>query len=257
LANEPEVKNKWLCFEIIRQIINCKREGSFEIIECNSVKKGLEKIMIDDFNFFKQTVQYFSSSSLFNSALGDLLPSFSDDQIEDLVSNCFVFNKHSFHHEQRSTMLERFLAKASDEKQKFLLSTVFEKWYLFFKGLFSLEDFYQNELLLTDYADFIVTYYSALASDEEVVVEIKNAVDKIRYFDTVWATSKSNQITKFYLFYSKLYLLSWAYKSKNLKDIEIETLLTELKQNEIVKQRYLGNGNLQSLDVIKENVLQQ
>lgn len=254
LANEPSLTNKWLNFELIRQIIEKNQKQDFEVSECVAIKNALVKIQTNDFYFFKQTIKYFHSSNQFNASLGELLISLSNLQIKEIISDCFVIDKYIFHHEARKFLLKHFKINATDQQHEFLLSTIFKKWYLFFESLLSSLDFYQNELILTDFCDYIVNYHTLLMSDKDVIIQMKNLISKIKFIDAEWAITESKQLTNFYLYYSKLYLLSYAYKNKKLSDTEIANQFTELKQNEIQIQRYSKMEKSTHIDIIAENI---
>lgn len=254
LANEPSLINRWLNFEIIRQIIEKEGKEDFEESDRIPIKNVLTRIQTNDFDFFKQTIQYFSSSRLFNASLGEQLIAASNSQIQEIIKDCFVIDRYTFHYDAKNIFLKHFSINASEDKYKFLLSSVFEKWKTFIESLYSSEDFFQNELMLTDFCEFVVTYYSLLVKDEDLISQMKSLILKIRHIDSEWFASESRQLTKFHLYHSQLYLLSYAYKNKKLKDIEIVNLFAELKNNEIQIQRYFQDGIAKHFKIIAENL---
>jgi hypothetical protein len=254
LASEPTLINKWLNFELIRQIIKKVGKNNFEKEDCFAVKSTITKIKTEDFDYLKQTINYFHTSSLFNAALGELMSSLSEDQIKEIVSDCFEINNYNSHIEARNLLLESFEVNATKVKFSFLLRVVFEKWNTYFKNLYKSDDFYLNNILLTDYADFIVNYFTISISSQDILFEMKKSINKIIYIDTVWSVSESKQITHFHIFYSYLYLLSYAYKYKKLNDSEILDLFSLLQQNKIQQKRYFKHSEQNIINIIDENL---
>jgi hypothetical protein len=240
LANEPSLKNKWLNFELIRQIEEKNRNDNFEKLDCVAIKNALSKIEAEDFDFFKQTIQYFNSSIIFNSSLGELVASFPDDKIIKAIDS-FEINKYAFHIKARYEFLESFTANCSNHAQEILLNRIFERWNSFFNNLFSDADFYQNDLLITDFADFVLQYYTIMVAEEEILLHLNVAMGKIKYIDSEWSISESQHLTRFHLYYSQLYLLSYAYRNKKLNDAQILQTFSGLRQNTIQILRYFKN----------------
>lgn len=253
LANEASLKNKWLNFELIRQIAEKNRDENFEKADCVAIKNCLTKIEKEDFDFFKQTIQYFNSSIIFNVSLGELVASFLDEKIIETV-DCFTIDKYSFHQKARNCFLESFTANCSDHAQETLLNRIYVRWNSFLNILFSDVDFYQNELLITDFADFVLQYYTILVTEEEILRQLNVYMGKIKYIDSDWSISESQHMTKFHLYHSKLYLLSYAYRNKKLNDAQTLQTFSELKQNIIQFQRYFKHHEkTNQLEVMDDN----
>lgn len=253
LTDDPLLVNKWFNFELIRQIIKKENKGKLEDIDCLAIKNALTKINSSDFDFLKQTIQYFHSSNILNASLGELLSSLPNSQINEIITDCFVIDKYENDRDARNYFLKYFRDKASENQYKFLIVMIFKKWKLFLEILSKAEDSYQNELILTDFCDFVVIHYTLFMSEEDVIIQLKNLLNKIKFIDTEWVISVSQQMTKYYIYQSELYLLSYAYQNKKLIDTEIVSLFTDMKQNEIQIQRYSRKENSSHFDIIEEN----
>lgn len=253
LTNETTLNNKWLNFELIRQIIGKAQKDSLEKNECSAINCALSKIHFEDFDYLKQTIRYFHSYSLFNAALGEFLTTLTDSQIQEIITECFKINKYNFHLKVRNLLLEYFNAKASVQQQKIFLKTTYNKWKLFYGNSCNSEDFYQNDLLLTDFAHFIVNYYSLITTDSELLKQIKILIDRIKNIDSEWTVSTSQQMTKFHLFHSLLYLLSFAYNNKKLNSKEIRESFNDIEKNNIQKHRYFSKTEIEQLNKIAAN----
>lgn len=254
LANEYSLINKWLNLEIIRQIIKKEQKNGFEENECIAIKNALFKINNTDFGFLKQTILYFHKSKLFNAGLGYFLVSLSKSQIQDIVSNCLIINQYTFNYEPRKELLKRFTIYASELQTKEFLTIIYNKWQTHFNGLKKSDAFYLNELLLTDFCDFIALFYISVTTEEDVIKQMTDIIKFLTQINSQWFVSKSKQQTMFYLYYSKLYLLSYAYKEKHLNDTCIVDFVSKIKSDNILMRRYMDYKILQSLSVIEENI---
>jgi hypothetical protein len=252
LSKEPLLTNKWLNFELSRQIIEKERKDGFEETECIAIENILMKINADDFDFLKQTIQYFHRSKLFNAALGKLLISFTDCKIQEILSDCFIINAYNNNCEARKKMLERIENNASELKLRICLSIIYEKWKSYLDELFNSDDFYQNDILLTDFCDFIVLYYIQITHEEDIINQISEIIKQLIWIELQWFASKSKLLTTFSLLCSKLYLLSFAYREKQLKNKHIATLFSNMKCDNILLKRYFRDN--ESLRIIEENL---
>lgn len=248
IANESSLSNKWINFEIVRQLIKKEiKSSTISDEEIRIVKDVLIRINNDNFDFFKQSIKYFSGTKLFNSALGIALTEIEDDKITEIVSECFVFDKYSNNLENRDFLKEQFCNSADDEKTKILFTLVFNQYERFLKDLYQDEKFYLNNILLTDYANYILDYYVSYVDDEMIVSKLKKILNIVIFIDSEWAISESEQITKFNLYNSEIHILTYAYKNKNLKIQEVATLYNELLNNKILHERYASEETIELL----------
>lgn len=253
IANENTLTNEWLNFEIIRQIIEKELKDRFEEPEINAIQNTLLRIRNKNFDFFKQTVIYFNRSSLFNASIGELLISFNNTDLKEIFTGCLSIDKSNSLLHQRGILWEHFAKNSSEEQQFFLLTAVFEKWKHFLENIINSEDFYQNEILLTDYANYVVNYYTRITEESELILLILNLNQKIQFIDSEWTISESKQLTKFHLYLSQFYLLSYAYRNKKLNDTLILNSFAELKRNTILLHRYLKENTKHQFKIMDDN----
>ena len=254
LSKENSLTNKWLNFELIRQIIEKEQKENFEENECVGIKNILERITLVDFKFLKQTISYFHRSKLFNASLGELLLTFSNCQIEEIFSDCFFIDKYTNNCEARNNLLERFENKSSEIQMKFMLTTIYEKWDSYYTSLFNVDDFYLNELLLTDFCEFIAMYYINNATEEDITLQMLSIIQQLNWIESEWFSSITKQQTVFHLLFSKFYLLSFSYKERHLKNNDIVDLFLELKQDNILAQRYFEEKMQNIIEKIGSNI---
>lgn len=253
IANESSLSNKWLNFEIIRQIVEKENKENIEESEMEAVKNVLNRIGLNDFGFLKQTASYFQRNRLFNASLGVYLASASNTKIEEIISD-FVIDKYSSNIQTRDVLREYFVKSASDEQFDLIHSLIFNKWKKYFDNILITENFYQNSLLLTDFANFISNYHTHLTKDNDLLSYMESLIDEISFIDSQWTTSNSEQITKFHLYHSELFLFSFAYRNKRLNDPFILTKYEKLISDKIQLSRYVSDETKNYFEQGKRNI---
>ena len=253
IANESSLSDKWLNFEIIRQIIEKENKENIDEAEIEIVKNVLDRIRFKDFNFLKQTVIYFHKSRLFNASLGVFLKSVNNPQLEEIISD-FSIDKYASYLKTRDELLNYFAKSASDEQLNLLLKLIFNKWKLYFHNILTTEDFYQNSILLTDFANYIVHYYSRTTGDNDLISSMENLIEKIKFIDSDWTTSKSQQLKKFHLHHSELFLFTFAYRNKKLHSPQILTKYESLINDRIQLSRYVSEETKSYFEQGKQNI---
>lgn len=253
IANEPSLSNKWLNFEIIRQVVEKENQENLKDLEVKAVKNILHRIGFNDFDFLKQTATYFQRSRLFNASLGVYLASASDAIVEETISG-FVINKYSSNIKPRDALREYFVKSASDQQFDLIHSLIFNKWKNYFDSILKTEDFYQNSILLTDFANFISIYHTYLTKDNDLLSDMESLIDKISFIDSEWTTSKSAQITKVHLYHSELFLFSFAYRNKRLNEPQMLAKYEKLISDKIQLSRYCSEETKKYFEQGKRNL---
>ncbi|MFU1859326.1 hypothetical protein ACK8HY_20160 [Sphingobacterium sp. NGMCC 1.201703] len=253
ISNESSLSNKWLNFEIIRQIVEKENKENIDQLEVEALKNVLYRIGLNDFAFLKQTVTYFQRSRLFNASLGVFLASASNTQIEEIISD-FVIDKFLSNIQARDALREYFVKFASDEQFDLIHILIFNKWKNYFENILTTDDFYQNNLLLTDFANFISNYHTHLTKDNDLLSEMESLIDNILFIDSQWTTSNSEQITKFHLYHSELFLFTFAYRNKRLNNSLILTKYEKLISHKIQLSRYVSDETKNYLEQGKRNI---
>ncbi len=253
IANESSLSNKWLNFEIIRQLLKKDTEENIDEFEVDVLKNVLNRIGHSDFEFLRQTATYFQRSRLFNASLGVFLVSASDTQIEEVVSD-FVLSESSSNLTSRNTLREHFVKSASDVQFDMIHRLVFRKWKNYFDSILASADFYQNKLLLTDFSEFVLYYHTHLTKDNDLLSAMENLIEKITFIDSEWTTSKMQQTTRFHLYYSELFLLTFAYRNKRLNNPQMLAKYDNLISDRIQFSRYNSTETKNSFEQGKLNI---
>ncbi len=253
VANETSLSNKWTNFEIIRQISEKEHIENIDELEIVAIKNILDRIKLNDFNFFKQTAIYFHRSRLFNASLGVFLVSVNNTEMEEIISD-FPIDKYAFHIKTRDELLNHYAKTSSEDQLDLFLELTFNKWKRYFDNILRTEDFYQNSILLTDFANFVVHYHTRKTTDDVLVSSMENLIQKIKFIDSEWSNSSSQQLTKFHLYHSELYLLTYSYKYKKLNNPQMLTNYESIIYDKIQRLRYVSEETEQFFEIGKKNI---
>ena len=253
VANESSLSNRWLNFELIRQIIEKEHKETIDEFEIEVVKNVLDRIKLNDFSFVKQTAIYFHRSRLFNAALGVFLTSVNNAQMEEIISD-FSIDKYAFHIKTRDELLNYFAKPVSEEQLDVFVKLIFNKWKLYFDNILTTEDFYQNSILLTDFANYVVHYHTRKTDDNDLISSMENLIQKIKFIDSEWSTSSSQQLTKFHLYHSELYLLTFAYKNKKLNNLQMLANYESIINDKVQLSRYVSDETEKHFEIGKKNI---
>lgn len=254
IAMAFSLSNNWLNFEVIRQIIEKTNKDIVEEEETQAIKTVLERIKNNDFSFLKKTAAYFHNNTLFNAAFGEFLTFCSNEQIEECISECFKIDRYHSYQTARDSMRQHYTKIASVEQVNFLDTLVFTKWRIYFATLFKSKEFYLNGLLLTDFVNFIILYHTRLTDEQDLIVQMKSLVEKIKFIDAEWTLSKSSQITLFHLYHSELFLLTYAYRYKNLNNTVLLKAYNEITCNLIQCSRYISKETENHFKAARQNI---
>jgi len=262
IADYLDNDNLWLHFELLRQILKKTPENSIdeekmfhlknitkkshensideEKMVC--VKNIIKKLYEYDFDFFKQTVTFFQNNYLFNASLGENLAELDKSIIKNIFEDCFKIDSRDDNIESKTILLKRFKTKSTDDNYKYLLKIVFNIWNGFFNESLVSNELLNVEIIRTDYWDYIVDYY-IYSGSEKILSELYDLASKIKFIDSEWSYSQITHINKLNLYFSKMYLLSYAYKYKQLTDSKFFRLYLELNKDDFLLKMTLRRND--------------
>ena len=252
ISEEKSLTNKWFNFELIRQTTRHELEEDLNTQNVRLVKNCLLRL-VSDTSFFKQSVLYFPKSRIFNNALAETLALNSNELLEDIIHDCFKISKHTFYHEAKNIFKDSFKKSAPEDRYLVMLEQIHNKWETFYNQL-SNSDEYQNDLLLTDYYDFIVEYYYEKFDDSDIVANMNNCFNDLQYIDSIWTDSQTQQITTFNLLLTHLYLLTYTFKGKEMRNKDILKSFSDFESNNMLFNRFVGEKRDGLIKVMKENI---
>lgn len=256
ISSEKGILNNWASFELIRQILKRGDDSNeIKIKLSDAICERLVQIKQNNFEFLKQTISHFENKILFNSSLGKFLTTVTKIELEDIVTTSLLIDKYAFKNKAKNYLLNYYSENSTDKQLDTLLSLIYKKWESFYETLYFDKEFYSNSIVLTDYCEFIVEYFISLKTNNEIIEITNEQIENLLNIDSIWFKNQTNQITYFYLYISKLYLLSHAYKFKKLNDSTVELTFKKIKEDTIILSRFDRDNKLESyFNVISDNI---
>lgn len=206
-------KNKWLIFELIRQITSEEKAKKVDNVGEVVIKKSLLELFEVDRVFCVATIRYFENSLAFNGALGLWLPGLKIEDRNEIIKKCFIFNNTGYNGGLKENLLQKFDQIAVEEDTRWFLNEIYTRINHYEESLLEIgSDFFAYKVIFNDFSNFIIIYYRWCLSLQQIAKEINNELDKIQYLESNWFKDSSKYTTGFFLHFSKLHLLSLAYR---------------------------------------------
>ena len=242
--------NCWTLIELIRQLCkNLKKDDAVDSARAKGVLNCLNVLHLKCSSFHAQSIPFFQDSPTFNSAFGQHLGFLDNTTITKTFSELLPIDKYDFHAAARLELLNNI----PEGKVDLVLKTVFNRWSSFFDKLTHDKDYYQSSILLTDYADYIVNYYVRQVDDEDLKQMLIECISSAAWLNSEWFENESQQITKFNLYLTKIFLLSHGLAHKKLSDKVAQNMWPEVK-NSAMYLRYVEKESTQVFEIIEKNL---
>lgn len=225
--------NDWLLFEAIRQLDKKINKEVPEQGEIDSVCAGLCALWNVDRSFFIQAISYLNRSVVTNKALGGLLADIPEVELETVLPFILKFEEHGSSRAIKKQLLDVFISAADREHKTVFFRVIGELWTTFAAAKWSDQNFYRNDLLLSDYDDFVIGYLNEQFSDADIYDQVVKSSGKLSRIDNEWFSSGTRQLTKFHFYLTDLYRLSMVVALRNLVNEVTQdsaTLLLRLMQ---------------------------
>ena len=252
LSKDKNLTNKWLIFGVINKILELfKEEQDDEII---IILGDLILRTKKDYNFFKQLILNYNNDCLFNCSLGYIFPKLSPSEFNKTIEECFIIDKYSFNLKSKDKFLEKYQEFSEKENYNKLLKIIFYKWIDFLEDCYTSED-YLIDIVITDFANFILQYYYFSCSDEEVTNEIVECLKTLNNIDSIWSSSYISLSNKFCINLSKLFILSIIFDFNKIENSLVNELFIEFYENEILKSKFRIRDKELYFEKIKNNIL--
>lgn len=225
--------NDWLLFEAIRQLDKKINKEVPKQEEIDSVCAGLWALWNGDRIFFIQAVSYLNDSVVTNKALGDFLANIPEAELETVLPFILKFEEHGNSRAIKKQLLDVFISAADKEHKIVFFRIIGELWTTFVAAKWSNQNFYLNDLLLSDYDDFVIGCLNEQFSDADIYDQIVKSSGKLSRIDNEWFSSSTRQVTRFHFYLTDIYRLSRVVGLRNLINEvtqESATLLLRLMQ---------------------------
>lgn len=251
LAENNNLTNKWMIYGVMKKYLGIKE---FDNEDINNILILINRVYyFHGLNGLNQFIKEFNNKELFVTSFAYFLPKISEEELKKVLDNNLEFNIYDFKHDIKKIFLNIYEDNVNIIKLKKFLDFVYRKWSLFLKeDVF--DEKYLINLILTDYADFIVHYYCICCSNDFISEHILKNFIKIKNINYKWFKSESNLRNYFFIHLTQIYLLSYAYAYKNLNNNEIKELLLEFNNDKIMYQRFSLNNLEEYLNQINKNL---
>ncbi len=247
------ISSKWIQFELIRQITRKVDLNAVLDEYRSSMVMHLRDLAQIDTLFFYRAILFFSKSVIFNESLALVLAEMPKEKVKHTVENAFPLNKSNYYLESKTKLLNSFVEVASDENYSSVLEIVFDKWVKLFSALERDSNVYVSEIVLTDYANYLIHYHYKFTSNEKLLDEIESICDFLKYIHCFWSQNQNHQTTLFFLNLSKLNILGYALKAKEIISDRHSLLVQEIFSDNLIKARFLVGLDLESKSAFVQN----
>jgi hypothetical protein len=253
-----EVSNSLAKVECIREVITPSREElSQEQIDLLS--KCLIKLSNNSDDFWSKFLSYFnvypSRYPLLQKPLGKALASMPDECLIEYVNSLNIdqFISNPVHINE---CLNSFVNHSSEDKSRFILHLIFQKWNDFMnKGLNS--GFKIFNVFFTNFFNAVVIHVSYEIDESQLIEVVEQIVGKLNSVNSCWFDSKGTQISYFHILLSKLFVYStvWSYCGYSLqKDSHLANQIEIFTTNQYLFQiQSLSKETVSQIGIIRNN----
>lgn len=263
VASELDLKNKWLNFELLRNILICIGEDNLrenkKILDI--LTKMIYKIYKSDFNFFNQTINYFRNYKMFHICLGIFLAKCNQNELNKICKECLTINlvKNDSNSPKKQILLkdlllDKFKNNSNNEKYEYFIKLIYQKWKNYLKNFIKIND-NTNTIIITDYHNYIIQYYNFFTSKNFIITQLKRNFKKMKYNNYKWYSNNTDLMTYFFIYLTNIYLLSFAYNYKKLDNNEIKKEFLDFKENKLLHQKFGLNHIDYELKILEKNLL--
>ena len=216
------------------------------------IKDIMFNILDLDVEVLKKIINLFKHEESLNIALGLLIYEINKETMELLINE---FDLNIFANDDLIQLRENLLINVNEksENYKSMLEIVFNNWNSHLNLL--LDDDKQGlDLLVSDFNSFILEYYRKFYDKQKLINEMKLYFNKLEKIDTIWSSNLTNYKNKIDVYYTKLYVMSFVYKNKDIHDLEIEDCYENFLKNNYLLEVLLHEKAKKSLDKFKSNM---
>jgi hypothetical protein len=253
-----KVSNLLTEIECIREIIT-PFSSELSQNQLDLLSECLIKLSNSYNDFWSKFLSYFnvypSRYPLLQKPLGKALASMSKQclieyvnlmNIDQFQSNPWLINE----------CLNSFINHSSEDRIKFLLNLIFQKWDDFMEiGLNS--GFKIFNIFFTGFFDCVVTYLSYELKESQLIEVVEEVVKRLDSISSNWFDSKASQISYFHVLLSKLFTYSTAWKHCGYslpKDSQLANQLQQFTTNKYLFQvQTTSKETFNQISIIRNN----
>ncbi len=226
-----KVSNPFAEIECIREIITPFR-GELSQNQIDLLSECLIKLSNSHNDFWSKFLSYFnvypSRYPILQKPLGKALASMPDkcliEYVESMNIDQFQSNPGLI-----NECLNSFIHHSSENRIKFLLNLIFQKWDDFMEIDLN-SGFNIFNIFFTGFFDCVVTYLSYEHKESQLIEVVEQIVKQLNSINSNWFDSKASQISYFHILLSKLFAYSTAWKHCEYSLPKASQLANQLQQ---------------------------
>jgi hypothetical protein len=253
-----KVSNPFAQIECIREIITSFR-GELSQNQSDLLSECLIKLSNSHNDFWSKFLSYFnvypSRYALLQKSLGKALASMPDRCLVEYVDSINI-DQFQSNPGLINECLNSFINHSSEDRIKFILNLIFQKWDGFMEiGLNS--GFKIFNIFFTGFFDYVVIYLSYQLKESQLIEVIEQVVKQLNSINSKWFDSKNSQTSYFHILLSKLFLYSTAWKHCGyslFKDSQLANQLQQFTTNKYLFQvQTISEETLNQISTIRNN----
>lgn len=235
---ETPMQNEWAIVEVCRQL-DLRLNNKVREQAINAVAEKLIFLTSHRHSFFLQAMKFFDGSVTVMAAFGKACRTLPINSIQQVLQTCLELKDYDNWQQAYNVSLEQMKLFVNATKLCQIVSIMYQRWKSFVESLILKEDYYQFNLLKTDFDSYVITHYVMNCSGDWLEEELTRLVTALNDMDSEWHISPSKKITRYFWYSSQVYLLALALRQKGItvKNNIIE-ILRWLADNKIHQSRY-------------------
>ena len=198
---------------------------------------------------FNGLMNIFMYDEFFNEVMGVMFCKLSKEDLNILIES-IPLNDNVEWIDVRTKMLNEC---SECENSEYIFELIYNKWDNHLlnsinkknKGL---------DILCTDFCNFIIAYYFHKYDDDKLLNSMKELFVKLKNLDSEWSYNILHHRNKFFVYYSKLFILSVIYEFNNGDDDEIRMCYNEFYEEYVLFKKFLSATQENFLNRFEENL---
>lgn len=198
---------------------------------------------------FNGLMNIFMYDEFFNEVMGVMFCKLSKEDLNILIES-IPLNDNVEWIDVRTKMLNEC---SECENSEYIFELIYNKWDNHLlnsinkknKGL---------DILCTDFCNFIIAYYFHKYDDDKLLNSMKELFVKLKNLDSEWSYNILHHRNKFFVYYSKLFILSVIYEFNNGDDDEIRMCYNEFYEEYVLFKKFLSATEENFLNRFEENL---
>lgn len=231
LGADARVDNPWALFELLHKLVATEMRAGHSTVEQASALALLTRLRKLHPDFFRQAVNYFYTSRLVNIALGYLLATWPITDAVALLKASLPIDRYKVMMPARTELLLAYDQQAGAPQVLHFLTEVFTAWEAFLDQFQQDKTMHLSDVLETDYWIYIINYYRLSYDQKALARELTAVFTRIQWLKSEWHASKTAFIKTFYLHYTKLYALSFAYQQQQNTVPAVQQLANDIESD--------------------------